>query len=215
MSNYKINLHAHTIFSDGANTPLAMAMEAKRLGHTALVLSDHYYGAGDWHNLNKEKYRLLKKATKEATKITGLPVIIGIELCFHQEEILVFGSSLIRTIIEHRDADRPLSVALLEAWKQEHYSAFVLCHPGDPENWQSLRPLLDGFERYNSGQDQFNDRPCKALFGLPQWCNSDAHQVEGLDRAWNEISHKITDEAGLIKYIKKGLQPEFYLKHRD
>jgi 3',5'-nucleoside bisphosphate phosphatase len=44
-NEYKINIHCHTIFSDGLNTPVTLAHEAKRLGFCALVITDHYYGS--------------------------------------------------------------------------------------------------------------------------------------------------------------------------
>ena len=39
--DYKINIHAHTIFSDGYNTPYVMALKAKELGFSALVITSY------------------------------------------------------------------------------------------------------------------------------------------------------------------------------
>lgn len=219
---YKINIHAHTLFSDGANSPLGMAIEAKRLGFTALVITDHYYGATDeWCSVNVQKMRLLRKACDEAKKI--LPVIVGIELVFGGEEILTFGSAMIQDIMRHRDNGNELMLRDLLKWKRRHDCAFVLCHPGKAENWEVLRPLLDGYEEYNSGSSMFRhkgahglvERDRGALVGLPGWCNSDAHQVSGLARAYNIVNAKIENETDLIKYIKRGAQPEPYLRQTD
>jgi predicted metal-dependent phosphoesterase TrpH len=220
---YKINIHAHTLFSDGANSPLGMAIEANRLGFTALVITDHYYGDTDqWCSVNVQKMRLLKKACEEAKKI--LPVIIGVELVFGGEELLTFGSAMIQDIMRHRDAGNELTMELFLKWKRRHDSAFVLCHPGKVENWEVLRPLLDGYEEYNSGSSMFRiergqggvtERDRGALVGLPGWCNSDAHQVAGLARAYNIVDAKIENETDLIRYIKRGAQPEPYLRHAD
>lgn len=211
--DYRINLHSHTIFSDGANTPLAMALEAKRLDHTALVITDHYFGECGSRTLDIPMMKQVKKACKEARQV--LPVILGIELNFAGVEMLTFGTALINNIMNHRDKGRELTVDILAKWKRIHGGAFILCHPGDDSNWPQIRPLLDGFEEYNSGQDWFKHRGYGVLDGLPHWCNSDAHQGADMDRAWNIVGSKITDEAGLIKYIKRGSQPKFYIRRRD
>ena len=213
---YSINLHAHTFFSDGANSPLAMAMEANNLGHSALVITDHYYyGTSDrWTSLNEDRYNLLRVACKEAKNI--IPVIIGVELAFGGEEMLTFGSAMIQKIMAHDSIGKDLTVDLILEWKKEYDSVFILCHPGNPENWARLTPILDGYEEYNSGQNWFgDDRDRGALEGLVRWCNSDAHSASGLQRAWNFVDAKIENESELIRYIKRGKQPERYLLSRD
>lgn len=209
---YKINLHAHSIFSDGSNSPFKMAVEAKYLGFSALVLTDHFYGKPAPSHVNT-RYRLscLEKACKEAK--TMLPIINGIELSFGREEMLVFGGALIKEIVRHVvDNESELTLELLLDWKTKHNSAFILCHPQATENWRFLRPLLDGFERYNSGDDMFSDRDFDCLGDLPGWNNSDAHQIESLERAYNIVDCKIENESQLIKYIRKGKQPTFCFK---
>ena len=144
---YSINLHAHTFFSDGANSPLAMAMEANNLGHSALVITDHYYygATNNWCSLNDDRYKLLRTACREAKNI--IPVILGIELAFGGEEILVFGSAMIQEIMFHDSIGKELTVDLLLEWKKKHDSAFILCHPGNPENWARLTPHLGWLRR--------------------------------------------------------------------
>lgn len=211
---YAINIHAHTIFSDGMNTPLGMAYEANNLGLTALVITDHYYGINSslhWASLNIEKFKLLERSTKEAKAI--IPVILGMELAFGGEEILVFGSRLIQGIL-HMEKD--VTMDYLMNQKAMNDCAFVLCHPGREENWTRLRPLLDGYEEYNSGNHYFRDgRSHGALEGLPGWCNSDAHQASGLGRAYNLVDSKITVESDLIRYIKRGKRPEPWLRGEE
>lgn len=213
MNKYKINIHAHTIFSDGKNTPYRMALEAKEIGFTALVVTDHYHGATDaWSSVSVQKMRLLRKACEEAK--TVLPVIIGIELAFGGEEILTFGTAAIQEIMRHRDAGNELTMDLMLKWKNRHDCAFVLCHPGKEENWDRLRPLLDGYEAFNSGDDMFKicvngrgERSLGCLASLPGWCNSDSHSVDALRRAYNIVDSKIENETDLIRYIKRGSHP--------
>lgn len=202
---YKINLHAHTIFSDGANSPLGMALAAEKLDFSCLVITDHYYGPNRLteHALNKEKYRLLRRACSEARSI--LPVIIGMELAIGQEEILIFSTPLIKEILE---ADTKLSIGELLVLKEKIYSACILCHPGSPHHWPALLPVIDGYEKYNSGQNWFKDRTAGCLSSLPHWCNSDAHSANEMAEGYNLTKEKITTETDLIQYIKKGIQSE-------
>lgn len=209
---YKINIHAHTYFSDGSNSPYTMAVEAKRLGFCALVVTDHYYPTApkEWCSADAEKQRLIRRACREAKEI--LPVIVGIELNFGGEEMLVFGSAMIQAIVRHCDQGGKLSVELLKKWKAEFDCAFILCHPTKSRNWEALRPLLDGYEQYNSGQDMFGDgRDPASLTGLPRWCNSDAHCKEALSIANNLVDTRIKTETDLIRYIKRGKQPIQYI----
>lgn len=213
---YKINIHAHTLFSDGMNTPISMAVKAKELGFSALVITDHYYG-GDFneYSLNLDKYRLLKKACKEAKNI--LPVIIGMEVAFYGEEVLCFGGGFIRSILECGEEAQGIVNFTMEQmmeWKRLSGGAVVLCHPGNNENWKKILPLLDGFEHYNSGQNWFSNREFGVLSELTSWCNSDAHQIGGLDRGYNIVSNKIEKEHDLINYIKSRRQPKFHLRPR-
>ncbi len=214
--NYKINIHAHTLFSDGMNTPISMAVKAKELGFSSLVITDHYYG-GDFCecSLNLEKYRLLKKACKEAKNI--LPIVTGMEVVFGGEEILCFGGGFINAILgfgeEASGIVSPTLEQMLE-WKHLYGGATILCHPGNNENWVKILPLLDGFEHYNSGQNWFSNRDFGVLDELPKWCNSDAHNFNGLDRGYNIVSHKIETEHDLINYIKSRRQPKFYLRNK-
>ncbi len=214
MSKYKINLHAHTFFSDGKNSPYVMAILAERLGFSALVIADHYYSSHnhDSLSLNPAKFKLLKRAVVEAKEL--LPVIVGIELAAKclQEEILCFGSAFIQEIMSHEEE---LTIEKLVAWKRTHYGACILCHPGNPENHNKLLPLIDGFERYNSGQDWFSGRAFGVLETLPHWSNSDAHEAGSLRRGWNGLDSKITTEVDLIKYIRSGKQPECHNNPRE
>ena len=196
---YKINIHAHTIFSDGLNTPFVMAQKAKELGFTALVITDHSY------IITEDSMRLLKKACNEARKI--LPVIIGLEVPFLGSEVLVFGGAAIQWILKN---GKPTESDMTEL-KEGTGCAVILCHPG--EQFEKAAPSVDGYERFNSGSDYFkNDRALGSLEVLPGWCNSDAHHVDRLDKGYNLVNSKIETEHDLIKYIKRGTQPEFFVK---
>jgi predicted metal-dependent phosphoesterase TrpH len=208
---YKINIHAHTIFSDGVSSPYVMALRAKELGFTALVVTDHFYGSTCPEFMSVNSMRLLRKACREAATI--LPVIIGMEVVFMGQEVLVFGGAAIKSILEN---GKP-TYEEMKRLKKETGCALILCHPGelDPD-WLGI---VDGFEYWNSGQNCFinrkgETRPLGKLEGKPGWCDSDAHSVDMLDWNYNLVDTKIETETDLIKYIKRGKQPEFYINDR-
>lgn len=202
---YKINIHAHSIFSDGLNSPYTMALKAKELGFTSLVITDHFYGKDYPEFMSNINMGKLKKAVSEAKEI--LPVIIGMEVPFMGQEVLVFGGAAIKAIIEK---GIPTMKELL-ALKKETGCVAILCHPG--EDFELAAPALDGFERFNAGHDWFkNGRDYGPLLGMQSWCNSDAHRVVDMGRAYNLVDSKIETEGDLIQYIKRGRQPDFFVE---
>ena len=70
-----IDLHTHTLFSDGELIPSELARRAVVKGYTALAMTDH----GDLSNLDLIIPRLLKVAGS-LTRELGITVIPGIEL---------------------------------------------------------------------------------------------------------------------------------------
>jgi putative hydrolase len=70
-----IDLHTHSIFSDGVLIPAELARRAKVKGYRALAITDH----GDHGNVDFIVPRLVKVCDK-LTKLVGLVVIPGIEL---------------------------------------------------------------------------------------------------------------------------------------
>jgi len=205
---FKINIHAHTIFSDGKNSPYTMALKAKELGFTALVLTDHFYGLDVPEFMGKISMHVLRKACAEAKEI--LPIIIGIEVPFMAQEVLVFGGAAIKSILQN---GLPTMDTMLNL-KKETGCAVILCHPGDA--FEITEPAIDGFEQFNHGSDYFkNNRSFKTLESKQRWCNSDAHRAVDLSMAHNIVDSKIETESDLIKYIKRGKQPEFYVRPNE
>jgi predicted metal-dependent phosphoesterase TrpH len=202
---YRLNIHAHTIFSDGCNSVYTMALKAKEIGLSALVITDHFYGLEYPEFMTLEKYKILKKEAREAAEI--LPVIVGLEVVFMGQEVLVFGESAILQILTNGKPDMNTMLRL----KTNTGCAIILCHPGE---FEFTVPALDGFEHFNSGHNYFPEgkRDFGSLAKLPRWCNSDSHIKQDLETAYNIIDTEIKTELDLIKYIKSGKQPEFYIK---
>jgi len=218
MRKYKINLHSHSYFSDGKNSPYKMALKAKELGFSALVITDHFYGSeysDDANSLNTRSYGLLKYACEEAKEI--LPVIVGIEAGYCGQEVLVFGQVAINKIFENGKLTKQLLNSLRIS---KTFFATILCHPGS--KYSNMIKDVDGYERINSAQDFFShdDRIGDLdthLNGRVGWCNSDAHSADRLSFCWNLVGKDITTEDHLIKYIKSKQHPEHFIntKHID
>ena len=207
---YKINIHAHSIFSDGKNSPLTMAIEAKRLGFTALVLTDHFYnGKNPEVGMVESKEHTYRKALREAREV--LPVIRGMEVPYNGEEVLVFGSTAIKKIIKNK------RIINLETLRKGHNCAIILCHPHVSwPTWGDMTRYVDGYERHNSGQDWFkNNKSLGQLKELQAWHNSDAHSKGMLSWGYNLVNKKITTEDELIKLIKRGKDTECYLAKEE
>jgi len=71
----RIDLHTHTIFSDGEFTPSELARRAMVLGHTAIAITDHV----DYSNIDHVVPSLIKAAELSSDYITVIP---GVELTY-------------------------------------------------------------------------------------------------------------------------------------
>lgn len=207
---HKLNIHSHTMFSDGTNSPYRMALKSKELGFSAAVLTDHFYGhdINEYRNdvsLNKEKLSFLMQSKIEIEKYV-MPCIIGVEIPFMGQEILVFGANAIFDVF---DNGLPSPEKLI---KMKEEAGLVLCHPrGDIKLIESFINFVDAFEHFNSGFDHFvHELPRQ---NKQRWCNSDAHQDIDLIDNYNILQVEIKTEKDLIKYIKSGVQHEFRRKN--
>lgn len=209
---FKLNIHAHSIFSDGHNSPYTMALTAKELGFSALVLTDHLYGndpSYDYCSINNRTYNVRKIHCQEASEEV-LPVIEGIEIPIGGEEVLLFGVDAIKTVV----SAGKMTVDDLIWLRGNTECAVILCHPHI--NYEPLIPYIDGYELYNSCQHQFRGREiADGLKSLQRWSNSDAHNKNRLDWSYNILDIPIIDEHGLIEYIKSGKQHELYNLYDD
>ncbi len=70
-----IDLHTHTVFSDGALIPSELVARAQALGLQAIALTDH----GDWSNLDFIIPRIVQVA-KELNSVMQIRVVPGIEI---------------------------------------------------------------------------------------------------------------------------------------
>ncbi len=93
MSEYKFELHTHTVHSDGAFTPKTLVESAKALGYKGIALTDHNTNSG------------CKEAIEWGKKL-GVMVIPGIEWTTFYGHIVVLGG---KSQVEWKDV-RPENV---------------------------------------------------------------------------------------------------------
>jgi len=211
---YKINLHAHTRYSDGANTLQEMVFAYKHMGYCAAVLTDHHYtGSPDLANysMNLDEYSSACEKADKISKLLNYPVIVGCEWGFFRcEEVLCFGRSFITALLSHTD----VSIGKFKELKDTFGGACIVAHPILSENKfieMGGHKVVDGYEGYNGGGDMFNPdfRKLPPEFkDLRAYSNSDAHSINTLiDEGrrgdnYNLINEKIDDESKLLNYIR-------------
>ena len=216
----KINLHCHSIYSDGTNNIYDLATEHKKQKFSACVITDHIYPfcLDKFYSLNYKTFHKQKEDIEAVVKRLKYPIIQGIELNLYYEEVLVFGSNLINGIIhyvedfnENNDIKSQYFNLLDYLFQNKERGAFILCHPAVDrindsnckEFYEKLFKLVDGYEKRNRGYDMFKSREIpEQLLNKKQFFNSDAHFIEDIQNGNNIHKHKILTEDDLIKYIK-------------
>ncbi|MCI5676554.1 MAG: PHP domain-containing protein [Clostridia bacterium] len=87
------NLHTHTTFSDGKNTPRECINAARALGMRSLGISDHSYTPFDVRYCMRpathfEKYEeTIREEIRVARETDGFPVYLGVEYDFGSENL--------------------------------------------------------------------------------------------------------------------------------
>lgn len=221
----KINLHCHTIYSDGKNPLINTIQEHKNCGFGAFVATDHLYPTMSTRNAitSWNKYKAQEKELNDLSYKLNIPCFHGVELCLYYEEVLVFGDSTIKALFDKIDeiGKTPKEkytvedyIQLMNVIKNHKYNnAVILCHPSlyrqDRDYiklfYNNLWPILDGYELGNSGINMFKNREIPVeLKPLTQFWNSDAHKLEDIDRGNNEAPDNITSIEDIIKYIQEG-----------
>lgn len=205
--SYKINLHAHSRYSDGSNTIREMAVQCQALGFSACVITDHVYrkelGAPNSWGMDMVK---LTAACKEAQTVSNslrYPVLIGAEFTIgYGEEILVYGLEAVKELMRRRDRKYEVDYSDLRDVRRMFNCAAIIAHPMNPGAF-IYEDAVDGLEFCNSGAPMFRRRPIpRHLSHLTPWGNSDAHCDYALSKGWNVVPIDVKCEADLIDLIK-------------
>ena len=207
---YKLNLHAHTQYSDGGGTIKTMAEEYRKQGFSCAVITDHWYTRNDLshYSMTYDKFLKAIEDAKQVQKELDYPVIIGVEYGFFCcEEVLCFGRDFIHALYKGVK-----SIEEFGELRKKYPSVCVLCHPGDASAFIEMGGVnvVDGYELYNSGQYMFSRREVPKEFkNLTAFSNSDAHGIGTMRFGYNFVNEDIKSEEQLIKFInkKKFVQP--------
>ena len=216
---FKLNLHAHTKYSDGHADIEGMLREYKKQGFTAAVITDHVYSADHKYSLNLEKYSAQVAEAYAMSAKHDFPVILGAEFSLHKlEEVVIIGQPIVTMLLLQRKnrLEQGLNgmtmIEDLAAMRKTRYPFFVsLCHPHLTRNEDGTQDfilkgghkILNAFERINGGCDFFSYRrkDIPAEFeGLIPLSNSDAHSSFSIDTCYNLTNEPIRTEQELFDY---------------
>jgi hypothetical protein len=227
MSFYRIDLHMHTNCSDGHNSTQTMVDACAQLNYCAAVITDHDWVPGSY----AAGTRVIEAL--QNNNLLSLPVIHGCEISTPIGDCLLFGSRAIkRYLCDIADLTHgwlKMDKLSLDVWiriyeqlQSSYQCALVLCHPHQfcndlqcvtvPITEQVIHflELLDGIEVRNGIDDFIGPGGIDHLFSymrpnIRKLCNSDAHTIDTLGACCNFVSHLITDESLLIRWLHNSL----------
>ena len=193
-----IDLHTHTVFSDGELIPAELARRAKVAGYRALAITDH----ADASNL--ELILMHVRAVKEYGIYMDLQILTGVELTHVPPGLIAqevarardLGADIVvvhgETIVE--PVERGTNLAAIEA------GADVLAHPGlitaeDARLAAERGVLLEITTRGGHGYTNGHVVQMARLHGAQLVINNDAHAPKDLVGA--DLRKKIALGAGM------------------
>lgn len=189
----KGDLHMHSTFSDGRNSPEEILLAAVEKDLDVISITDHDTFSG------------ALKALKSARSMQlDLVVIVGAEIRTTAGDILVYCS------------DSPLDAVPRDPFEladaaHEHGCIVVPAHPFDARR-KGIGKLVyngqwDAIEVYNAHSDPFSNHRAEQAareLGIPGIANSDAHVVSAIGSAYNIIEVGDRNADSVINAIKTG-----------
>lgn len=201
----KINLHAHTSYSDGVGSLKDMVLIAKGHGHVCFVSSDHDY------MMSLKTYCDQLKEAQEISGLYGIKVFCGLEISLYHEEAVLIGENACRSwmSIYHsiREGKADVRVSHLKEIISEHESGLCLVHPclRGPAEFYSM---FDAYEIGNAGSiwpDDMIQKMETLMPGKRQVKGSDAHSTNWYDTqlgVCNDTDQTFSTEGDIIKWLK-------------
>ena len=220
----KINLHAHTIYSDGHNSIKEMALKAQECGHVALVLTDHDYCF--FRDLDTEipleeppECKFLRECAEAEiiSKKLNFPIFVGMEISLYIEEAILFGREAILEFLKERDniIDCFKNKQIPEFNFRKHKHALIVVHPGIGHKAAQYAEILSaydvfhGYEIMNHGvlwKPEAVSEMARIMPKAKQFKGLDAHGVMIFERhpeCCNAINKALLTEDELIDWIVK------------
>lgn len=207
----RIDLHIHSIFSDGILLPAAIAREAEVLGHSAIAITDHV----DASNL-EQVLEALTKFVKLQGKTIPIKVIPGVEISYLRPDLFEeyakkarkLGAKLI--VIHGESPVEPVIPGTNRAAVKLKGLVDILAHPGNITEEDAGTAAKNGvFLELSSrkGHRDGNKHVAEVAkkVGAKLLVNTDAHNEK--DFLTQEQALQVALEAGLseeeaIKVIK-------------
>lgn len=215
---YKLNLHAHSKYSDGSSTIEQLAREYRDQDFTCAVITDHHYTRFEKHkdveelcpfHMSKESWLKAVEEAKVISEELNYPIIVGVEWGFFDcEEVLCFGFDFVNELLDGVE-----TIDDFIKLKEKHNGLAIIAHPSCEKLLEIKgERALDGMEIYNSGQPFFwvNNEIPETMKHLLRFSNSDAHHKSSLDRGYNIVEEAIISEKELIAYCKAKKPIEHY-----
>lgn len=222
-----LNLHAHTLYSDGSDTIKELAKVYKAQDHAALIITDH----DDIHFRPVPWKAMLNDAETTSNEMDGYPILVGLEIFVPGagHECLLFGhracSEWVDILVDIQDVNRSFfRLPEFKAWVRSLNDrnieyALILCHPSLSCIDSSFYALMHGYEIMNAGQMCTEDMIERMKLLMPKakpFKNIDLHCISYINPEMfpcNEITEDEAkalfipyDHAGnmsrLIKWIK-------------
>jgi histidinol phosphatase-like PHP family hydrolase len=197
----RIDFHTHSIFSDGALLPAALAYEAAQRGHSAIAITDHV----DASNLEEALFALTK-FVKEQGDSLPLKVIPGVEISYLAPKLIEkyvkisrdLGAKLV--IVHGESPVEPVPKGTNRAALQLKGLVDILAHPGwITEEEAILAKVNDIYLEISArkGHRRGNRHVVKMAqqFGAKLLVNTDAHSEK--DLVSQKEAYNIAQEAGL------------------
>lgn len=215
----KFDLHCHTFFSDGVNSPKEMLQKANELGLDYLAITDHNTSDGiieliESGDLQGSKTRLIPGI--ELSLLQGHYLILGIDPYLQKRQLEKWGftKGSFAEVVTYSQLEEYLS------WSLEQKAFIIVAHPCMPTLIMSTTytTLLDLYSRglIHGAESQNHDvqrhygvfynlyqqyvENILATAGIPHFTNSDAHHADYLGYYHNiQANHNKT----FIDWLKK------------
>lgn len=202
-SEFKAELHMHTVASDGAMSPEEAVRLASRIGLCCLSVTDH------------DTFRGSSLADRISRVLGGPLVIHGAEVRTEYGDVLVYCSS------PHEDF--PRSLHELRDWASSKNCLLVAAHPFHPgRSSVGLRlgetlHLFNALEVWNSRGIPFLNLPAIVVaerYNIPATSGSDAHVPQELGTSPVILPDMPRGRDDVLEWISKGLVRPSYSMFR-
>ncbi|WP_052807266.1 DNA polymerase/3'-5' exonuclease PolX [Risungbinella massiliensis] len=204
--DYCGDLHMHTLYSDGANSILEMALAAKERGYEYIAITDHSRSLQVASGLSikelEEQWKEIEDVNRQL-KGEGITVLKGTEMDILPDGTLDFPDEVLRELdiviaaihINFRQSEEVMTRRILNAMENPYVN--IIAHPTGRKLLQrdsypvNLEKLFQTAKETgtilelnaNPHRLDLNDEQLKRMkeeYGLMTAINTDAHSIEGL-----------------------------------